>query len=344
MLAFTTMVGCGQRTPLETPTQDTTILRIGTTSSTQALAGNIQAAYLQVDTGTQLAFVSGSVAMLQHRLDAGEIDLFLSHILPQDDSVWAAPVTWDAITIVVNSSTALTTLSRVQLRQLFQGFVADWDVVLDGSAVTPPRSDGTTSRNDNSDTAGDASNSQQTVTLFSREDGATSRLNFEQLVMGNRRISPAARLLTSEQNIIEQVAQTPGALSYVTWTEWRAARQRQAVADGQVRVIAVDGVLPDDRSISSNQYPLRTTVYLVSRDEPQGTIRQFVGWLQSNDGQQAMHPAEADSTDTTPLSLTEFSSNTWLHKSAVMSAHTSEEVMFVDPVACRRREDAGIPL
>ena len=52
-----------------------------------------------------------------------------------------------------------------------------------------------------------------------------------------------------------------------------------------VKAVSIDGIAPSPQSSSSQDYPLTVPLYFVSPTEPQGEMRAFLAWLQSEEGQ-----------------------------------------------------------
>jgi phosphate transport system substrate-binding protein len=97
--------------------------------------------------------------------------------------------------------------------------------------------------------------------------------------MGSRPTTGAALIAPSSAGIIAAVAESPGAIGYVSL----------AYVDQHVRALPVNGVMPSPSTLSSSTYPLRTTLFVVGLEEPRdnggGGYRSFIGWIQSPEGQ-----------------------------------------------------------
>jgi hypothetical protein len=251
IVAFTTLVGCSSPTvPATMPDASASMLRLYATSATLPLVIDLTEAY----SDRQLTFEtrSSSFRTALNSLIEGETPyLFTSHLpshVPAPDglsfSLWAAPVAQDGIAIIVNPAVPFDQLSLDGLRSLYLG------------------------RNETG----------HDLVVFSREEGSDTRAEFERLVMGSRRTTLAARLVTSSETMVSAVAQTPGAVGYVSL----------AYVTQQVRTLAIDGVAPTPQSIAQHRYPLRLTLFVAGLEEPAGSYRSFIGWIQSPEGQQVV--------------------------------------------------------
>jgi phosphate transport system substrate-binding protein len=86
-------------------------------------------------------------------------------------------------------------------------------------------------------------------------------------------------LFSSSEAVIEYVAQTPGAIGYVS-----TLRLGDSEAAG-VRVLPVDGVLPDRTTVYDGSYPIARPLYLATYGEPLDEAREFAQWVLGPQGQ-----------------------------------------------------------
>ncbi|HZY44145.1 MAG TPA: substrate-binding domain-containing protein, partial [Anaerolineae bacterium] len=84
-----------------------------------------------------------------------------------------------------------------------------------------------------------------------------------------------AVLQPSSQNVIDFVANNPGAIGYASISD----------ADSKVKVLPIEGVTPNPTTAASNQYLLSAPIYLIAKSEPSGDLREFVAWLLSDPAQ-----------------------------------------------------------
>ena len=99
--------------------------------------------------------------------------------------------------------------------------------------------------------------------------------------MGQRRITPTARLALSGSSMVDLVASQPGAVGYVS----------MAQVDNRVRAVPL-GSPPNPypatpETVRQGMYPLRTPILVVGNEEPAAdTIyRTWFAWMQSEAGQ-----------------------------------------------------------
>ncbi|MGQ9907626.1 MAG: substrate-binding domain-containing protein [Candidatus Flexifilum sp.] len=251
------LIGCtpAPLLPAATPTPARVVLRLYVTSSTEPLARDLAAAYRR-----SAPHVSFDIVTRDHEeaaaaiLSAGEPAYLLTHHPPSDEGglPWAAPIARDAIAVITSGSAAPAALSTAELRAIYQGWIDRWSQV--GGADAP-------------------------IAVIAREDSSALHAEFQAAVLGSRAVTPMAQIAPGSAAMIESVAQIPGAIGYVS------AGALAAAASPDVRTLLIDGAAPTREQIASGLYPLRTFIYLLGPEEPQGELRAFIGWAQGREGQ-----------------------------------------------------------
>ena len=94
-----------------------------------------------------------------------------------------------------------------------------------------------------------------------------SRQLFEERVMQKRAVTRNAILKSSAKDVLDFVAQTPGAIGYVPLSQ----------VDTRVKAISIEGVAPTVETAANGKYVLTSPLYLIAQSEPLGDLREFVG-------------------------------------------------------------------
>jgi phosphate transport system substrate-binding protein len=254
MLALAFTVGCSSNlTPATPPPNEVVALRIYSTEDAFPLLQSLSLSFASQYPNIPLENHVHSQNILLEKLADGEVDYFLSHHFPaeRDGQYWAAPVAQDAIAIIVNPANPLATMHLEDLRRIYRGYLTNWQEL--GGDDLP-------------------------IIIYSRDEGAGIRLEFERLVMGQERTSPNALVLPSTQAVLEQVAVDLGAIAYLPLSLLREGAQ----------LIAIEDVLPSLESLESNRYPLRMSLYVIGLLEPRNDYLAFIAWTQSREGQAAL--------------------------------------------------------
>jgi phosphate transport system substrate-binding protein len=221
---------------------------IYTTTATYPLVVDLTTAYNESHPLQGFVIRYANYGTMLESLNNGDIFYFITSHLPVNSLLWAAPIGQDAIAIIVNADVDLRELTTGQLRAIYQGHITRWSEL--GGA-------------------------QQAIIVFSREDGSGTRAEFERMVMGYRRTTANAFVVSSNALMAERVARQSGSIGYLS----------MGYLEDSVVTLALDGVLPTQNNVLNNLYPLRSMVFVVGLDEPEGRFRTLVGWMQSPEGQ-----------------------------------------------------------
>lgn len=170
-----------------------------------------------------------------------------------EDGVQATAIARDGIAIVVHPGNELEGLGLIQLQALFSGQAYEW-LAVGGSATLGA------------------------VQPISREEGSGARAAFENLLMGDEKVTPRAMLLTSPQAVVDYVAAHPSAIGYVS----------MAQVTPTVKVLTVEGVLPTPETVGQGAYPLTRELYLVSRAPVSTEVQSWIEYCLSPAGQQVV--------------------------------------------------------
>jgi len=249
MMAFTTLVSCtSQLTPATVTQAEPTTLRLYSTTATTRLVSDLALAYENLSAHIQFETANGSYTTMLDALAREEMPYFVTHHLPSDPNYWSVPIAQDGLVIVCHPSNTVTDLTTEQLRQIYQGLVTNWM---------------------------DVGGEDRPILLLSREDGSGTRAELERLVMGQRLVTPTAQIMPSNVAMLSVIASEPDSIGYTTLGN----------LTDEVSAIRVDGVLPSQQTILQNSYPLRSTLFVVGWRPPTGAYRQFINWVQGQQGQ-----------------------------------------------------------
>ena len=244
--------------PLATITPQTMHLRLLATTSTAPLLQDFIAAYKQPGILLAVEWAAVEWPAIRERLLAGDAHFALTTTLSPDLGWWAAPVGQDGIAIIVHASNDLPQITLDDLRLIFAGQVTTW---------------------------ADLGGPDAPIIVVSREDGADTRLTFEALVMRQQPVTSAARLALSSRTMAEIVAETPGAVGYVSMAF--LAQDHRARAIPVASRAGETAFLPTPDTVSAGEYPLRVPILVVGPAPPpdDSFYRDWFAWMQSDEGQ-----------------------------------------------------------
>ena len=155
---------------------------------------------------------------------------------------------------IVNADVDVDDISLEQLKGIFMGEITDW-----------------------SDLGGTAG----TIQVIQRESGSGTRATFEDAVLQGDTAPDSFRPVAevdSSGTVVEQVAQTPGSISYVAFNYMES--------DG-VKALTVDGVEPTQANVESGDFVIWAYEHMYTRsdeDESTAAVTQaFIGYMLSDD-------------------------------------------------------------
>lgn len=262
-LAIVTLALASCRGPIRalSPTPEIIPIRLATTNSTTPLLQSLAFSYQPENKLVGIVNQADDTSSIEQLLFASEPPALdkpqyvLTTHYPLESAAWAAPLGQDGIAIITHPDIQIDYLTARDLRNIFSGISQEWLAL---------------------------STTQQQIVVVGRESTSATRQAFEELVLGQRVITPAARLATSSQSMLDIVATTPGAIGFVS----------TALVNKSVHVlgIAADNttspILPTLENIYDEVYPLRMPLLIVGPRPPTpgDGYYEFIAWAQT-DGQ-----------------------------------------------------------
>ena len=197
----------------------------------------------------------------------GQADLILVARAPSPDELQLAsisavrldvkPVALDAFVFIINEGNPLDGLTSDQIRQIYSGKLTNWSEV---------------------------GGRQAEIHAYQREENSGSQELMQDLVMRGRRMIEAPDLILPTMFApFYAITEDPDGIGYSVYFY----EQNMAPLAERTKLIAVDGILPDAKSISAREYPYTTEVFAVTRGDLQedSLAYQLRDWLLSPEGQ-----------------------------------------------------------
>ena len=235
--------------PAITPSPLPATLRIGLSSSAAALAEWVTEPYMAQTKQTSPQFILANNVTLFADLTTGQLEAILVHHIPVGSPGWFNPVALDGLVIVVHPDNPVQDLSLGEVQALFNGRITNW------SALGGP---------------------DLAIHLVSREQGAGTRAILQQRVLAEQRISINALIQPDDSSLLVAVTADPAAIGY--------SMMGTAVA-ANVNLLTIEGIAATPLTTADQTYSLTAPLYFLSPLEPQGQLRHFLAWLQSEEGQ-----------------------------------------------------------
>lgn len=166
----------------------------------------------------------------------------------------------DAIAIIVNPNNPVQNLSLQQISQIYKGEISNWITV--GGEDRP-------------------------IVRLSRETNSGTHVYFLEAVvrLGDKEdkniFSADTLLLPSSEGIILEVRDNPNAIGY----------DGLGYVTPEVKVIGVSKepqgvyILPSAGTVDAGSYPISRDLYMYTKSEPKGVIKEYLTWIQSPEAQ-----------------------------------------------------------
>ncbi len=183
---------------------------------------------------------------------AAQIGMSSRELKPDEKAVlYQFPIAHDAIAIIVNPTNHLDGLTSAQVRGIFSGVIRNWK---------------------------DLGGPDKAITVISREEGSGTRGSFDEMIMKDAEVSPAALVQDSNGSVRETVAGDPYAIGYLSL----------GLVDPRVRAVKLDGVEATLATARSKEYPVVRPFLFLTKAEPTGTAKDFIDYVLSPEGQKIL--------------------------------------------------------
>ncbi|NLA86867.1 MAG: phosphate ABC transporter substrate-binding protein [Clostridiales bacterium] len=170
------------------------------------------------------------------------------------------PIAMDALVFVVNASNPVNDLTTEQLQKIYTGEITNWKEV-GGDDVA--------------------------IEAFQRNEDAGSQALMKKHVMSGLNMTdpPESYMIAAMSELITAVRNFDGSAAAIGYTVYYYADSMN-MADG-LKIIAVDGVSPNDETIAGGAYPFLNPYYtVISAKEPADSpARILYNWLITPEGQ-----------------------------------------------------------
>ncbi len=235
--------------PASTPTHGAVTLRVYATTAAIPLLNDLTSHYMETHPNINFETTTGDFQTMLQQLNQSGEGYLLSNHLSEDNSILAWPIGQDGIALITHPKNPVDSLTSEQLRSIYLGHVARWSEI--GGIDSP-------------------------VTILSREDGSSTRAEFEKLLLGERFTTQSAQIAPSSAAMVSSISQIPNSIGYVS----------MSYLDASVKALSIDGIKPTPTTVYDNTYPLRSNLYVIGLSEPENVYRDFIGWIQTPEGQQ----------------------------------------------------------
>ena len=218
----------------------------------EVLAEEYEKLYPEIEIDVQGGGSSAGITAVE----SGTADIGMSsrNLKESELYLWSVEIVKDGLAIIIHPENPVKNLSIEQLRGIFTADISNWAQVGGPDAK---------------------------IHIITREEGSGTRSAFEEMVMGEERITPKAIVQDSNGSVRQLVADDKYSIGYISLG---------LVEIGQkpVKALQLDLVEASRDNIINGSYRLFRPFLLVALEEPTGPAMQFIDYIRSPDGQRLM--------------------------------------------------------
>ena len=195
----------------------------GSTALQPLVEANVEG-FTQENTNLQITVQGGGSGLGLSQVSSGAIQIGNSDLFAEEkDASLAEKVKDHKVAVVgfapiVNKDIKLDGLTSAQLKDIFSGKVTNWKEV---------------------------GGQDQAITVINRAEGSGTRFNFEKYGLDNTKVVKASEQ-DSSGAVVQMVSQTPGAISYVAFSNIKDT----------VKALELDGVKPTEKNVAKNDWKI----------------------------------------------------------------------------------------
>ncbi|MFZ5799324.1 MAG: phosphate ABC transporter substrate-binding protein [Desulfobulbus sp.] len=187
----------------------------------------------------------------------------------------------DGVAVIVNADNGLPAISKEQVRDIYTGKVTNWKELggKDAPIFLVTKEEG-----------------RSTLELFLEYFELESKEldeNGKKVTVHRKKGDPEfstvrAQIIGDNKEAIAAVATKPDAIAYVSV----GTAQEIAKRGAKIHLLTLDGVPATIENVGNETYPFRRPLHVVTKGEPQGTLKEFVDFMLSEEGQKIVQSLE----------------------------------------------------
>ena len=230
----------------------TDIIIAGSTS-VQPYAEVLAEEYALLFPGNEIDIQGGGSSAGITAAESGTADIGMSsrHLKESEQELWSVEIAKDGLAVIVNPKNPILNLTLEQVSDIYSGKITNWN---------------------------ELGGSDHKIHIITREDGSGTRSAFEELVMGESRITPKAIVQDSNGAVRLLVSGDRYAIGFISL----------GLVDSTVKAIGLNGVAPTRENVMGGSYSLFRPFLFVCLGPPEGEVKQFIDFTLSREGQQLL--------------------------------------------------------
>jgi len=213
------------------------------------LAKDAAGAYQAANPSVKISVSGGGSGTGINQVAAKAIDIGDSDILaPSQPELVDNKVAVTGFAIIVNPDLKVTNLKRTQIQDIFSGKVTNWNQV---------------------------GGPDQKIVVINRTRGSGTRVVFEKTVIEPEKVVEGGLTEDATGTVVSVVQQTPGAISYASFSGTHGK---------PVVELAIDGVAATEANVMTGKYPFWSYEHMFTNGPPTGDVKKFIDFVAtSND-------------------------------------------------------------
>jgi len=197
---------------------------------------------------------AGLIAVKKGAIDIGGTSRELTGA-EDDEYTKAYLIGRDGVAIVVPKVNPVSNLSIDQIRDIFEGRIDNWK---------------------------DVGGNDAPIAVFIRDEEATTRGGFEELVMSGAEYVPTAVTCNSHPELAAAMDKNVNSIGYFR-DHWLSSELGK-----NLKALSIDGVQLSEKAELTGQYPLTRSFFFVFDGDPKGIAKLFLDYACSEAGQAVM--------------------------------------------------------
>jgi phosphate transport system substrate-binding protein len=241
-------------------------LKISGSTTVLPIAQAAADAYMKAHPDADIQVSGGGSGVGIQQIGAKTVDIGMSSrdVTPAEMTKYPdfviTPVAQDGIAMIVNPANTIQSLSFDQIRQIYLGNITKWSQI----------------------TGADVPGTNDQIVVVGRDSASGTRVYFEQTILPVN-ASPIATMqaLNSNGAVLQNVAQTPAAIGYVSIGFVSSSIRALPIMDSKTNAV----IAPTIDNVKTRTYPISRNLYLITNGQPTGLSGDFIKFLLSPDGQ-----------------------------------------------------------
>lgn len=191
-------------------------------------------------------------------VDAGELDMgAVSRELDKEERALGlkyVELSQDGLAIAVHPSVTIDGLTTEQVKDIYAGKYANWSQ-LDGPDLP--------------------------IVILDRNEAESAKIVLREFVLGDTKVTDHAIALFYEQDMVEALEKSPGAIGYFSYGY-------SVAKDVQVRIVKLDGITPSVSAIDDGSYQVVRPLGVVVEPEMKPEVEAFLDWASGDEAARLM--------------------------------------------------------